>query len=88
MSIDCIPVSELMEDLRESVTDIDICQVALAVGITHHRDGMPVQDRIEGNDRIIKIITAELQRRGCQQPRTASFAAPSAVRAEREGTKP
>ena len=64
MLIAAIPTAELRADLAESIEDIAICEQALRIGITHHRDGLPVQDRIQGNRRIIAKIKAELNRRG------------------------
>jgi hypothetical protein len=55
-----IPLDELLADRDASVQDIRICNLALASGVTHHRDGFPVKERIDGNERIISKINAEL----------------------------
>ena len=58
-----IPTDEMIRDRDESEADIKICQTVLACGVTHHRDGLPVRDRINSNRQIIKRIDAELARR-------------------------
>ena len=58
-----IPTAELLEDRRASEADIMVCQTALAAGITQHRDGLPVQQRLDANRKIVAAIDAELARR-------------------------
>lgn len=63
MNINGIPIEELEADRAASLSDIDVCSRAMAMGITKHRDGMSVQSRIDGNRAIIDKIDAELVRR-------------------------
>jgi hypothetical protein len=58
-----IPTDEMIKDRSECVSDIDICTRALAMNITHHRDGLSVQYRIDANRKMIEVIDAELERR-------------------------
>jgi hypothetical protein len=62
-SIAAISLEQLLTDRAESEADIRTCHFALACGVTHHKDGLPVQERIDGNQRIIAVIDAELERR-------------------------
>lgn len=64
MDIATIPTTELRVDLHESIDDVIICEAAMRLGITNHRDGFPVADRLQTNRRIIARIEAELARRG------------------------
>lgn len=70
--IDRIPLSELQSDLQDSIEDIEICSRALAVGVTHHRDGLSVQYRIDRNRQIIEVIEAELGRRSRAESQSPS----------------
>jgi hypothetical protein len=58
-----LPLHELLYDRAESLVDIAICKAALAQGITHHRDGMSVQYRLDTNRKIIETIDREIERR-------------------------
>lgn len=58
-----IPKQELVDDREASLADMAVCMLALAVGITHHKDGMPVCHRLDRNREIVKAIDAELERR-------------------------
>jgi hypothetical protein len=58
-----IPDEELERDRQESIADIAVCERALAIGYHTHRDGLPVQERLDGNRKIITKIEAEQQRR-------------------------
>lgn len=62
--ITTIPGDELLRDRQESERDIPICEDALSIGVTTHKDGSSVQERIDVNKRIIVKIDAELLRRG------------------------
>lgn len=53
----------LLFDRFQSIEDIKLCERALALGVTHHRDGFPVVDRIRINRIIIANIDEELKRR-------------------------
>lgn len=54
--------TEIADDREASVKDIADCEAALRIGVTTYSGGS-VQDRIEGNRRIIETIDAELARR-------------------------
>ena len=58
-----IPITELEEDLRESLIDMGVCETALLCGVITYSGGS-VQDRLDANKRITEVITAELERRG------------------------
>lgn len=58
-----IPTIELLDDKAASEADLKICEYALAMGVTHHSDGYPVQERWDVNRKIIMRINAELNRR-------------------------
>lgn len=59
-----IPEQQLRSDLADAEADINICRAALAIGITQHRDGFLIEDRIKGNEHQIKVIKQELVDRG------------------------
>jgi hypothetical protein len=65
-----IQLSELIEDREASVKDISECGLALRLGVTRYggvnHDEKSVQDRIDGNIKIIEVIDAELKRRNVQ----------------------
>jgi hypothetical protein len=61
--IDEMSEMELRDDRAASEADIRVCHMALACGVTHHKDGLPVQERLDTNKRIIEIIDAELAKR-------------------------
>jgi hypothetical protein len=58
------PLAELLEDREASINDIAVCSVALSCGVTEHRDGTSVQERLDINERILEAINDELSRRG------------------------
>jgi hypothetical protein len=53
--------AEILADRAASEEDIKICQIALELGITHHKDGLAVKERLDVNRRIIIKIDAELK---------------------------
>lgn len=63
MSIESIPLQTLIDDLADSVADIRVCETALALGVTHTKDGTSVQYRWDVNRRIVAVIQLELIRR-------------------------
>ena len=62
-NFDDIPTAELRNDLAEAQGDVKLCELALLNGIDTYSGGS-VQARLDGNRRVIAVITAELQRRG------------------------
>jgi len=67
MNIEDIPTEELKKDLQDSIDDISICSLSLAVGVYEYNDGnkkCSVQNRLDTNAEIIKVIEAELIERG------------------------
>lgn len=61
--IEDFPFQELVDDLRASEADVELCNIALHHGIATYSGGESVQGRLEKNDRIVEIIEAELARR-------------------------
>lgn len=61
--ITTIPQTELEKDLADSLADIRMCEFALLQGVTTYSGGA-VEDRLEKNKYFVKVITAELERRG------------------------
>ncbi len=61
-NIQTIPIEELRKDLKESLSDIDICTKAKEQGINQYSGGS-VQRRLDGNKHFVKVITAEIERR-------------------------
>lgn len=59
------PTQELINDLEDTVNDIAVCKLALDAGITQYSGGS-VQWRLEENQKMYRIITGELKRRGEQ----------------------
>jgi hypothetical protein len=54
----------LIEDLIEAAKDWGHCDMALSIGVDYtNSDGMTVGDRRDMDDRHIKLISAELERR-------------------------
>ena len=64
MNVEDILIEDLREDLRASLDDIALCERCLALGVTHHRDGFPVEERLKVNSQIVEKILMELRRRG------------------------
>lgn len=60
-----IPIEELLADRFESQVDADNCRTALAVGVTVYSGGA-VAERLAANERFIRVINFELERRGAQ----------------------
>ncbi len=58
-----IPHTELMKDKHESIADIDVCQLALAQGVTTYGKGRSVRERLKVNQGIVAKIDTELARR-------------------------
>ena len=56
-------IDEMLADRQASVDDIIVCQQALLVGVTNHKDGLPVDERIRVNREIIAAIDDELARK-------------------------
>jgi hypothetical protein len=63
MDVKDILLSELFQDRAETIADIAICKRALAYGVVKHRDGYPVEDRLNVNGEILIAIDRELSRR-------------------------
>lgn len=63
MNISGLSLEEMSDDREASIIDIAVCRAALAAGVTHHKDGYPVEERIAVNERIIAAIDAERERR-------------------------
>lgn len=61
--IAAIPLDEMLRDRADAFADIVICQKALCLGITAHRDGYPVEERLRVNEKIVERIDAEIARR-------------------------
>lgn len=60
-----IPLEELYKDWLASHNDIIFCELAKTVGVTSYFDGTKsVQERIDGNARIIEAIEQEMKDRG------------------------
>ena len=62
-----IPTEELKKDLQDSIDDISVCSLSLAVGMHEYDDGgkkYSIQSRLDTNAEIIKVIEAELIERG------------------------
>jgi hypothetical protein len=51
-----IPLSKLRADRLETIEDIALCKRALKAGVTHYLGGRSVQERLDGNKRILGII--------------------------------
>lgn len=64
IDIKTIPTAELLADKLDSEKDIELCRKAIDYGILFHKDGLPVQERIDVNYAIIEKISAELKTRG------------------------
>lgn len=64
VDITIVPDGELRYDLAETEQDIEICLFALASGMTHHKDGFPVRERLEINQKIAAKIKDEMVQRG------------------------
>ena len=62
MDIALISTEDLLKDKSESIKDILNCKNALAWGV-HRYSGGAVTDRVETNQKIIKKIEKELERR-------------------------
>jgi len=71
VDIESLPTSELIADLAASITDIELCRVCARLGVTHHKDGLPLVERIRSNGEIIGVIGRELQRRNAQGAQTS-----------------
>jgi len=56
------PTSELEKDLQETDEDIKNCETALKLGVTEYSGGS-VQERLDKNLKIKKVIEGELERR-------------------------
>ena len=62
--IEDFPIEELETDRAESVAGIQLCQQALGEDVeTYFAGNFSVRHRLEQNERIVRIIDAELERR-------------------------
>ena len=59
---------ELRKNLDDSYEDIMTCEAALKLGITTYSIDRSVQERLDANKKIVKIIEKELARRRNDQP--------------------
>lgn len=57
-----ITTAQLERDLRESIEDIETCQMALLQGVTQYSGGS-VAERRDTNKRMVEVICGELRRR-------------------------
>lgn len=64
MDMNLIPTHELFQDLVDSRIDIRICEIALECNIHHYSGGQSTQERLNRDKEIIRVILAELARRG------------------------
>jgi hypothetical protein len=63
-----IPISELEQDLKESIEDIENCKIALKQGIeVLPKSGQNVKERLDANQKIADKIRAELSRRNSRR---------------------
>ena len=63
-NIPMIPLDELRTDRQESHNDLVICAIAKIQGEEYYSGGnQKIDDRIDGNLRIIQTIDAEIKRR-------------------------
>jgi hypothetical protein len=63
MDIAMIPTDEMLDDRAETLGDIAICKMAIAMHIVRYGDDESVYDRLACNERILALIDAELERR-------------------------
>jgi hypothetical protein len=63
VDLSTFPLQELKDDLRASTNDIITCELALMQGVKTYGDGKSTQRRLDVNKAIVKMITAELERR-------------------------
>lgn len=70
MDIRLIPDEELEEDLRESMVDMTMCELALLMDVTEYSGGS-VMERLVTNRRIIEKIEAEQERRRLEHEKDA-----------------
>jgi predicted NACHT family NTPase len=61
--ITTIPTHELHDDRAESISDIEICELALENGVTHWGNAQSTQYRLDVNRRIVARIDKEIERR-------------------------
>jgi hypothetical protein len=54
--------AELEVDRQETISDIQLCEAALNLGIKEYSGGL-VADRLDKNRRILKVIETEQARR-------------------------
>lgn len=64
MKISEIPLDQLIEDREGAIQSVRICRLALAQGVTQHKDGLSVQYRLDVDSKIIGLIEEEMVRRG------------------------
>ncbi len=58
-----IPMTELVSDLTDTITDIEVCQQALDAGVTEYSFHESTARRLEVNKNIKEQIEAEIERR-------------------------
>lgn len=65
MSIEDLPLSELIKDRSDCEEDIVVCQQALLEGSTHYGPNKEhsVQERLDANWEMIRQIDADISRR-------------------------
>jgi len=66
MNIKKIPTSELIDDLYDTVADIELCEMAVTHGVKEYSGGS-IQERLIENKIIEGKIRKELWRRGIHQ---------------------
>jgi len=64
INITTIPLSELKNDLAETVIDIKVCDLALLHGIVTYSGGQSTSERLRINKEIKAKIEAEIDKRG------------------------
>ncbi len=62
MEINEFPLAELLDDRRTSILDIQLCELALDLGVTEYSGGR-VEIRKLKNKLIVNVIDEELARR-------------------------
>ena len=62
LDIKLIPLDELIADRDDSIKDIDVCEMAIKIGIKEYSAGS-VQQRLDTNKQILIKINEEIKRR-------------------------
>lgn len=66
IDITTLPKEELVQDLLDSLSDIETCQLALYNGVSYYSGGS-VMERLKKNKYFVRVISAELKRREEEQ---------------------